>query len=152
IRQELPERFQTAEFLLERGQLDLVCARQELRGRLRQLLYVTRNAPVPVVPVPGLPAAKTIIRDPAALTPRDPWETVRLARDTARPTTLEHIGDIFDSFVELHGDRGAGDCPAIVAGFARLGPLSLAVIGHQKGHTTAELVARNFGMAQPEGY
>lgn len=26
------------------------------------------------------------------------------------------------------------------------------VIGHQKGHTTAELVARNFGMASPAGH
>ena len=26
------------------------------------------------------------------------------------------------------------------------------VIGHQKGHTTAELVARNFGMASPPGH
>ena len=26
------------------------------------------------------------------------------------------------------------------------------VIGHQKGHTTSEMVERNFGMPQPEGY
>ena len=26
------------------------------------------------------------------------------------------------------------------------------LIGHQKGHSTSELVARNFGMPEPEGY
>ena len=26
------------------------------------------------------------------------------------------------------------------------------VIGHQKGHTTGEMVDRNFGMPNPEGY
>ena len=26
------------------------------------------------------------------------------------------------------------------------------VIGHQKGHTTSEMMERNFGMPEPEGY
>jgi acetyl-CoA carboxylase carboxyl transferase alpha subunit len=77
---------------------------------------------------------------------------VRLARDTGRPTTMDYLGLAFDEFVELHGDRLHGDCPAVVAGLARLGDQWLGVVGHQKGHSTAELVARNFGLARPEGY
>ena len=59
---------------------------------------------------------------------------------------------VFDGFVELHGDRLGADCPAIVGGVARFGGRPVMVIGHQKGHTTAELVARNFGMASPAGH
>ncbi|GIH18585.1 hypothetical protein Raf01_67570 [Rugosimonospora africana] len=77
---------------------------------------------------------------------------VRAARRSDRPTTLDYLATAFDGFVELHGDRLGADCPAVVAGFARLDGIPVAVIGHQKGHTTAELVARDFGMASPAGY
>lgn len=83
---------------------------------------------------------------------RDSWEVVRVARDAGRPTTLDYLRDGFDDFVELHGDRCYADDPAIVGGVARLGRRALVVVGHQKGHDTRELVARNFGMPHPEGY
>jgi acetyl-CoA carboxylase carboxyl transferase subunit beta len=65
---------------------------------------------------------------------------------------LDYINLAFDGFVELHGDRVSGECPAMVAGLARLGGMPVAVIGQQKGHTPAELAERNFGMPGPDGY
>jgi acetyl-CoA carboxylase carboxyl transferase subunit beta len=38
IKQELPEGFQTSEFLFEHGQLDLIVTRQDLRGELARIL------------------------------------------------------------------------------------------------------------------
>jgi len=38
IRQELPEGFQTSEFLLKHGQLDLIVTRQDLKGELARIL------------------------------------------------------------------------------------------------------------------
>lgn len=81
-----------------------------------------------------------------------PHQTVQVARHIMRPTTLDYLGLIFDDFVELHGDRNFGDDTAIVCGLAKLNGKSVVVIGHQKGHTTKDLIARNFGMAHPEGY
>jgi acetyl-CoA carboxylase carboxyl transferase subunit beta len=40
IGQDLPEGFQTAEFLLKHGFIDLICPRPELRGCLNKLLEV----------------------------------------------------------------------------------------------------------------
>ena len=34
-----------------------------------------------------------------------PWDRVQIARLQERPTTLDYIPYIFDSFIELHGDR-----------------------------------------------
>src|SRR5207245_8463979 len=34
----------------------------------------------------------------------------------------------------------------------RLGLLTVVLVGHQKGHTTSEMMERNFGMPNPEGY
>ncbi|MEU1842859.1 acetyl-CoA carboxylase carboxyltransferase subunit alpha [Micromonospora sediminicola] len=144
----LPEGFQTAEYLLRHGQVDMVVPRHALRGRLTALLAAAdagRRPPSPR-PAPSPPPR------PAASAPRDAWETVRVARHPGRPTTLDYLETAFDGFVELHGDRLGADCPAIVGGIARLDGRPVMVIGHQKGHTTAELVARNFGMASPAGH
>jgi acetyl-CoA carboxylase carboxyl transferase subunit beta len=155
IRQQLPENFQTAEFLLEHGMLDLVEPRENLRGALRKALELHRLAP---------PRSKTAhkrlpstdgqepITDPGALPSTPAWDVVQLARNIDRPNTLEYIGHVFDDFQELHGDRLFEEDAAIVGGVARLGDVACVVVGQQKGHTTSEMMARNFGMPEPEGY
>jgi acetyl-CoA carboxylase carboxyl transferase subunit beta len=45
-----------------------------------------------------------------------------------------------------------GENASIVGGPALLGTMPVVLIGHQKGHTTAEMVSRNFGMPDPDGY
>jgi len=172
IRQTLPPGFQTAEFLLRHGQVDLVTERQDLRRHLRSLLAAgvagrwrpQPDPPPEIVPTSGtaaapgtLPASETPATShgapaPAVITTLDAWQIVRSARDTGRPTTLDYLAAVFDGFIELHGDRLGADCPAIVAGLARLGDHQVAVIGHQKGHDAREMLARNFGMASPPGY
>ena len=82
----------------------------------------------------------------------DPWDTVRVARHPGRPQTSDYIGLICRDFRELHGDRHFGDDPAIITGFARIGPHKVMLIGHQKGKTTQEKIACHFGCAHPEGY
>ncbi len=69
-----------------------------------------------------------------------------------RPHMLDYVGVVFDDFQELHGDRLFAEDAAIVGGLARLGELTVMAIGHQKGRTTAEMMERNFGMPNPEGY
>lgn len=80
------------------------------------------------------------------------WDRVQLARHPDRPHTLDYANWCFSGFIELHGDRNFGDDPAIVGGPARLGEHSVMLIGHQKGSNSRENLARNFGMASPEGF
>ncbi|MBI5701201.1 acetyl-CoA carboxylase carboxyltransferase subunit alpha [Candidatus Saganbacteria bacterium] len=80
------------------------------------------------------------------------YQIVQIARHIMRPTTLDYADLIFNDFLELHGDRNYGDDLAMVCGIAKLDGQSVIVVGHQKGHTTKELISRNFGMAHPEGY
>ena len=79
------------------------------------------------------------------------WDRVHLARHSLRPTTSDYIENIFDEFMELHGDRHFSDDPAMVGGLAELDDMTVAVIGHQKGKDTKENITRNFGMPNPEG-
>src|SRR3989454_10104220 len=80
-----------------------------------------------------------------------PWQRTQVARHPQRPSTLDYIGRICDSFLELHGDRLYGDDQAIVAGHAPLSGRALVVIGPQKGKTPKKRGLRNVGMANPEG-
>jgi acyl-CoA carboxylase subunit beta len=148
IRQELPPGFQTAEFLLEHGFVDQVCPRSELRERLGRLLAIgARNTVADSEPVRDV-----VVRDAELLAERDAWDAVRRARHLGRPTTSDYLRMMLDDFEELRGDRVGGDCPAIVGGVGRLGGESVVVIGHEKGHSPADLVAHNYGMPGPAGY
>ena len=65
-------------------------------------------------------------------------EKIRISRRNDRPTSLDYISAIFDSFLELHGDRAYGDDRAIVGGVARIAGREVTVIGQQKGRNTKE--------------
>ncbi|MCB2290397.1 acetyl-CoA carboxylase carboxyltransferase subunit alpha [Clostridium sp. CS001] len=80
------------------------------------------------------------------------WDKVSIARLVERPTALDYINRVFDSFMELHGDRYYGDDSAIVGGIARFNGIPVTVIAQQKGNNTKENIERNFGMPNPEGY
>jgi acetyl-CoA carboxylase carboxyl transferase subunit alpha len=81
-----------------------------------------------------------------------PAQRLQLARHPRRPSTLDYIQAISDEWMELHGDRGGYDDPALVGGIGRLGGRPVVMLGHQKGRDTKDNVARNFGMASPGGY
>ena len=81
-----------------------------------------------------------------------PMQKVQLSRHPLRPYTADYLARLCTDFVELHGDRRFADDAAIIGGLARFRGRSVVVVGHQKGRTTRENVARNFGMAHPEGY
>ncbi|HDJ2982056.1 TPA: acetyl-CoA carboxylase carboxyltransferase subunit alpha [Staphylococcus aureus] len=81
-----------------------------------------------------------------------PWDRVQIERLQERPTTLDYIPYIFDSFMELHGDRNFRDDPAMIGGIGFLNGRAVTVIGQQRGKDTKDNIYRNFGMAHPEGY
>ncbi len=81
-----------------------------------------------------------------------PWQKTQLSRHIDRPHTLDYIDLVFEDFIELHGDRGFMDDPAMVGGLARLDGEVVVVVGHQKGRDMREMGYRNFGMSHPEGY
>ena len=79
-------------------------------------------------------------------------EKMRIIHDTKRPMLSDYIEELFDDFVELHGDRYFADDHAIMAGIGYFNGTPVTVIGHRKGHTLEEHVAYHFGMPSPEGY
>ncbi|MBD2019614.1 acetyl-CoA carboxylase carboxyltransferase subunit alpha [Leptolyngbya sp. FACHB-36] len=81
-----------------------------------------------------------------------PLQRLQVARHPRRPSTLDYIQAISDEWMELHGDRGGLDDPALVGGVGRLAGQPVVMLGQQKGRDTKDNIARNFGMASPSGY
>lgn len=81
-----------------------------------------------------------------------PIQRLSIARHPNRPTVLDHILNITEKWVELHGDRAGYDDPAIVTGLGSIDEKTYMFIGHQKGRNTKENIARNFAMPTPHGY
>jgi acetyl-CoA carboxylase carboxyl transferase subunit alpha len=81
-----------------------------------------------------------------------PWDRVELARHSDRPYALDYITRLAPDFVELHGDRLAGDDHALVGGPGRWRGMTVMWFGQQKGRNLQDRVLRNFGMMHPEGY
>ena len=80
------------------------------------------------------------------------WNKVNTARHKDRPNSRFYIENIFDEFIELHGDRSFGDDKAIVGGIGKINNFNVTIIGINKGKDTKENIETNFGMVHPEGY
>jgi len=80
------------------------------------------------------------------------WQTVQVSRHPKRPLLGDYLKLMVKDFRELHGDRCFGDDPAIVTGLGHIGRERVLIVGQNKGKTTKEKVACNFGCPNPEGY
>lgn len=74
------------------------------------------------------------------------------ARDQGRMTALDYANQLFDDFMELHGDRHFADDGAVVGGIGYLDDIAVTMVGIQKGSHLQDNLFRNFGQPHPEGY
>ena len=157
IGQELPEGFQTAEFLLEHGFIDGIVRRENLKKTIYFLIKThqcregsyaefRKDAEIHF-------ELNEILKERSWLTlPRTAWEKVKAVRQVERPAATDYMEYIFDTFVEAHGDRYFRDDAAVVGGVAFLDGQPVTVIADEKGKDMKECQKRNFGMPMPEGY
>ncbi len=80
------------------------------------------------------------------------WQTVQVARHPKRPLLGDYLDLMVKDFRELHGDRNFGDDKALVTGIGQIARNKVMVIGQNKGRSTKEKIACNFGSPNPEGY
>lgn len=147
IGQKLPKGFQRSEFLLEHGFIDLIVERNQIKEKLHEIIsmhYCSREETDKQEPEGnGLYLKNQEL---------SPWEKVLITRNIKRPSGEDYIKNLFDGFIEFHGDRYYGDDSAVMGGIARFHGISVTVIAQVKGHSTKENIQKNFGMPSPEGY
>lgn len=69
----------------------------------------------------------------AVLEHLSPWQRVQVARHPGRVRPFVVCQQVLEGFLELHGDRIAGDDPGVVAGLGYVGRRRVAVVGHGRG-------------------
>ncbi|MBQ3969032.1 MAG: acetyl-CoA carboxylase carboxyl transferase subunit alpha [Clostridia bacterium] len=82
-----------------------------------------------------------------------PYEKLKTARASTRPTGCAYVNQIFTNTIELHGDRRYGDDAAIYSGIGYLDDdMPATFIAIDKGTDLQSRLAKNFGCPKPEGY
>lgn len=157
IGQKLPQGFQTAEFLLEHGFIDAIVERPEMKETLIRLLKlhnidrdrVKFDLSLRQKEDEEYQSNLNEIEDQKSISA---WDRVQKSRKKGRPVSSNYIKNLFTEFYEIHGDRCYKDDPAIMCGLAFFHGNPVTVISQEKGTTTKENVACNFGMTSPDGY
>lgn len=125
---------------------------EELYEKIEKLKEVGANGEVDIAPMLDELESKIKAKRAEIYQNLTGWQKVQLSRHPERPYTLFYLNAMCERFIELHGDRYAGDDHAIVGGLATIEGQTVVAIGHQKGVNTKMRQYRNFGMANPEGY
>ena len=177
IHKKLPKGFQRSEFLLKHGFIDKIVERKDMKTVLEQILTMHRLSTKHSGIVKNTGAVSEINTDLNTVNPssknknagksrkqklslaqkkrageKTAWERVLTSREKDRPVGEDYIYGLFEEFIEFHGDRNFGDDAAICGGIAYFQGKPVTVIAQMKGKSTAENIARNFGMPEPEGY
>lgn len=154
IGQDLPEGFQTAEFLASHGIIDGVVQREDLKKVMYHMImsHKYNDSYANFVKNEEYKVNEIVKERAAKSKPLTAWQKIKESRSPERPSAMDYIDNIFDYFIEAHGDRRSGDDGAIVGGYAFLDGQPVTVIAEYKGRTPQEYPERNFGMPNPEGY
>ena len=145
-----PPIFQSAEYVLANGGLDIVVEQkakvgpfgEQVGATIAQVLAVLAAAPNGEVL-----AAKAATAEEAAAPP-----DYTKSRKIERPHAQDIMRSVFDGFVELKGDGKTETDSCIKGGLARIGGWRCVVLGTTKGHTPKDMQDANFGMPSPAGY
>ncbi len=145
LKTDLPDGFQTAEFLKEHGHIDDIVSRELQRDYLAKLIKegVIANE------VKDKKKFQSLQLNTRNL---QPIEKLEIVRRNDRLTTKDYIRFLVEDFTELHGDRVTEDDKAIIAGIGYIDGVKAIFIGQQRGKDLDENLYRNFGMVKPAGY
>lgn len=147
---KLPKGFQRSEFLLEHGFIDGIVERGSMKTQLAEILHLHQRTENRVCTQEITDIQEEILGKSEKQ--YSAWERVQISRQKDRPVGTDYVENLFDSFIELHGDRCFKDDSAIKGGIAYFEGRPVTVIAQAKGKTTKENIDRNFGMPSPEGY
>lgn len=157
IGQKLPEGFQRAEFQLEHGFVDAIVERKDLKLTLYKILklHEAKDGYANFDPLheDDCYEPTEVMKERGAKAKSfSAWDKVKAARRVDRLASVDYMEQIFENFMEFHGDRQFRDDPAIVGGVASLDGQPVTVIGVHKGKDLKDCMRHNYGMPSPEGY
>jgi acetyl-CoA carboxylase carboxyl transferase alpha subunit len=159
---ECPPDFQSAKFVREHGQLDMII-NADKDGPPADVLVAATVGQICALLCPSAAgsAENALPQLAPAAAPVLPSEKKTAAeldyaasRRIDRPQAQDIIRECMDanSFVELVGDGKVGMDACLRGGLASFGGRAVVVLGTFKGHDPSSMQAANYGMPSPHGY
>lgn len=150
IREKLPRDFQTAEYALKNGAIDIVAERKDLKETISKILHVLLKIKKEPVVVKTKNINKEEIK--AIKSDNPMYNKVLLARNELRPHFKDYIDGIVEDFTYLAGDRLQEEDPAMQTGIGYFKGIPSVIVGQEKGRDIISRQLYRFGMANPGGY
>ena len=148
---QCPEDFQSASYLLNHGQVDLILEAEPKATLQKRIEALVCNISHTLMTGKAM---KTSSDESVAASEEEKAQPFNYTRSRLmdRPQTQDIINALFDGFVELSGDGRVGKDVCIRGGIAQFNGRSCVVLGTFKGHTPQAMQEANYGMASPHGY
>ncbi|MFN2389911.1 MAG: carboxyl transferase domain-containing protein [Actinomycetota bacterium] len=124
----LPEGSHTAAAAFARGAVDALLPHSEIAAYVARVLGIVSDSRPEPVPIETDDIGRT------SDAPRDGWEVVTRARSEQRPRAPALLREMADDAIELRGDRGGGDDPALVAAVVRIAGRRAAALALDRAH------------------
>ena len=143
LHQNLPKNFQTEEYNLENGYIDIITSKdneKETIYRLLEQFYHHNNT------------KEIQYKETKTNTSINKLDLIRQIRSEVhiRPETI--VNNLFTDLIELHGDRVHKEDNAVKCFFAKLNDIDLSVIYVNRQNNLQNNILSNFGMIRPDGY
>lgn len=159
--EQCPPDFQSASYLLEKGQVDKIVdvsdkkdageIQTEVERQVAQvaalLIRAKRFESPPLTSRGSEFVASQVTEDDK----RQPFNYTN-SRKIDRPQVQDLINTVFENFFEMSGDGRVGRDACIRGGLATFRGRPCIVMGTFKGHTPHTMQEANYGMASPHGY
>jgi acetyl-CoA carboxylase carboxyl transferase subunit alpha len=124
----------------------------DLEGKIEELRHISSGSDINIAEEIGKLQNAVSNELKSTYSQLSPWQKVQVSRHPERPHFQDIINILFDDYIPLSGDRNFADDSALTGGTAFFRGKSVVIIGIDKGKNTNDRIAKNFGMARPEGY
>ena len=124
----------------------------DLEGKIEELRHISSGSNINIAEEIGKLQSAVSSELKSTYSQLSAWQKVQVARHPERPHFQDIINYLFDDYIPLSGDRNFADDSALTGGTAFFRGKSVVIIGIDKGKNTNDRIAKNFGMARPEGY
>ena len=124
----------------------------DLEGKIEELRHISSGSDINIAEEIGKLQNAVSNELKSTYSQLSSWQKVQVSRHPERPHFQDIINILFNDYIPLSGDRNFGDDSALTGGTAFFRGKSVVIIGIDKGKNTNDRIAKNFGMARPEGY
>ena len=143
LHEQVADDFQSAEYVLRSGGIDMICERRHLFDTILELLdLLNKNNTIHI-------ETETPEYD---LGSKQPERILRNIRDNSKPVGIDYLYKLFDKPIILKGDRISYDDSSILTGLGKISGTKVAFIIQNKGRNLNENIENNYGMTRPEGF